>query len=256
LESSTDSGGPDFDAASFGATYYFDRVQDGEGPYALAAFFDPATRLSISTDQTDANDSWVLSGQYLLDESRWYLGGRYRSDVYDDGVYGLIAGKYLGPRTTLELAVDTLKRNIGTSLTCFIPPCLTGSIRTNTTALSFVHARNFRSLTYVLSGGFTQQEVPAFEVNATSVPISSVLRTEPVRTYSIQTALYPTKNLGVHVGYDTTPGTFESDGYSIGARWFFRRNVAFELSLSNLDVDVPAPYDQRETRSFRIIGRF
>jgi hypothetical protein len=105
----------------------------------------------------------------------------------------------------------------------------------------------------VLSGGVTQQEVPSIEVNATSVPIFGV---EPVRTYSIQTALYPTKNLGVHVGYDTTPGRFESDGYSIGARWFFRRNVAFELSLSNLDVGMPAPYDQRETRRFSIIGRF
>jgi hypothetical protein len=256
LESSTDSVGSDFDVASFGASYYFDRVEDSDGPYALAAFFDPATRLSITTDQYDAYDSWALSGQYLLDESGWYLGGRYRNDDYNDDVYGLIAGKYLGPRTTLELAVDTLKQSIGTSLTCFTQPCPTGSIRTNTTSLSFVHVRDFHSLTYALSGGFTRQEVPTTEVNATSLPLLSVLGVEPVRTYSIETALYPTKNLGVHVGYDTTAGAFESDGYSIGARWFVRRNLAFELSLSNSDLDVPSPYDQRETRSFRIIGRF
>ena len=36
LESSTDYGpSSDFDLSSFGATYYFDRVEDGEGPYAL-----------------------------------------------------------------------------------------------------------------------------------------------------------------------------------------------------------------------------
>ena len=66
LESSTDSGAAsDFDVTTFGATYYFDQVEDGEGPYALAAFFDPATRVSLAANQTDANDSWVLSGQYL-----------------------------------------------------------------------------------------------------------------------------------------------------------------------------------------------
>jgi hypothetical protein len=262
LESSTDSGGSsDFDVSTFGATYYFDRVEDGVRPYALAAFFDLATRVrvSVTADQSDTYDSWVLSGQYLLDESRWYLSARYRGGDYNDDEYGLKAGKYLGPRTTLELTVDTFKQDFNANVSCLVRPCstLTDSIRTNTTALSFVHVRNFRSLTYVISGGFTQRDVPRITVDATSVPSLVVLDTEPYRTYSIQTALYPTKKLGVHIGYDTTRGSFENDSYSVGAHWFLHRNVAFELSLSNLDTHVPAPYNhRRETQSFRIIGRF
>ena len=253
LESRTDSGVSDFDATSFGATYYFGRVEDGESPYALSAFFDPATSLSITTDQTDASDSWVLSGKYLLDGSRWYLGGRYRSPDYD-GAYGLIAGKYLGPRTTLELSVDTLKQELG-ALACFVPLCteFRDNIRLNTTALSFVHVRSFRSLTYAFSGGLTQRELPVTTVIGPSAPVVGV---EPLRTYSIQAALYPTKNLDVHLGYDTTDGPFGNDGYSVGARWFFRRNVALEFSVADLDLGLPAPYGHHETRSFRVIGRF
>lgn len=255
LESTTDYGFSDFDTATFGATYYFDRVQDGEGPYALAAFFDPATSLSLATDRIDGSDRWVLSGEYLLDGSRWYLGARYQSADYSDDVYGLIAGKYLGPRTTLELGVDTSKQTFAGSLACVTSSCPTGGIRTNTTALSFVHVRKFRSLTYTLSGGFTRREVPETNVDATTMPFSVSLGVEPARTYSIGAALYPTKKLGVQLGYDSTSGKyFENDGYSLGARWFFRRNVAFELSLSNLDLHVPAP--RMETRSFRITGRF
>ncbi|HEU4619742.1 MAG TPA: hypothetical protein VFV10_17015 [Gammaproteobacteria bacterium] len=256
LGSTTDNGITDSDASTFGATYYFDRVQDGEGPYALSAFFDPATSLSVVTDQYRTSDRWVLSGHYLLDGSRWYLGGRYQTQDYRDDVYGVIAGKYLGPRTTLELAVDTSKQTFGISPAC-VALCPRGSIRTNTTTLSFAHVRNFRSLTYTLSGGFTRGEVPSFTADTTTMPFSISLGVDPFRTYSIGAALYPTKKLGLQIGYDRNSGKyFTNDSYSLGARWFFRRNVAFELSLSNLDLHLPEPYGQQETRSFRITGRF
>lgn len=272
LELTSNAG--DFDATTIGATYYFDRVEDNEGPSALAAFFDPATFVSGALSQpNDATDTWAVSGRYLLASSLWYVGAELTHNAYSDGdwdsnVYGLIAGKYLGPRTTLELAIDRSKSEFtNTGVICLQPPCplvpLTTIAETQTAGLSLVHVRQFRSLTYVLTGGFEQRETDLTLLGSNGSVIGPNLAQpdgSPLRSYSVGATLFPTKRLGVHVGYeDAAGGAFDSyvDGtYSVGAQWFFRPKVAFELSISRTDFNDPLALDDSRLRSFRIVGRF
>src|SRR5512134_1167796 len=74
------------DHASVASTYYFDPVEDGTGPHALAAFLDPATRVSLIVSRDEETlasgaDSetadYAVSGQYLLPRSKWFVGGRF-----------------------------------------------------------------------------------------------------------------------------------------------------------------------------------
>src|SRR5215471_19695853 len=44
----------DTDGSALAATYYFDAVDDSQGPYSLAAFFDPASRVSLAMTRTRA----------------------------------------------------------------------------------------------------------------------------------------------------------------------------------------------------------
>jgi hypothetical protein len=116
--------------------YYFDGVEDGDGPYALWAFFDPATLVSATfDDQSNTTDVLAVNGRYLLEGSRWYVGGRYSANRYDyddpsvldaDGdAYGILVGKHLGPRTTLELAFERSDEEYthNVTLNCLVPPC-------------------------------------------------------------------------------------------------------------------------------------
>ncbi len=274
----------DFDSTAIGATYYFDSVEDGGAPYALAPFFDPTTLVSAAASRLSPDvDTWTVNGRYLLGKSLWYVGAQTTHDVYtrvddlytgvdgDRNAYGLVAGKYLGPRTTLELAVDRSQYEYPTTVVssgiCSLPPCpfisATTIAREVTESLSVVHVRQFRSLTYVLEGGLRQFETRLTLKDNGSAPGLNLLQPQAVslRSYSLGTTLYPTKKLGVHVGYEDTVGsTFGgyTDGtYSVGARWFFRPKVAFELSMSRMSFNDPlAPYGDARTRRLSIVGRF
>src|SRR5690606_11691170 len=106
----------DLELTSVGGTHYFDRIEVGDEPYDLAAFFDPATFVSARLDRPigSTTDSWEVGGRYLLADSLWYVGGRhFRQSTErhrngpnewtdDEDGYGIVVGKYLGPRTTLE----------------------------------------------------------------------------------------------------------------------------------------------------------
>jgi len=260
--------------ASIGASYYFDRVEDGSEPYALSEFFDPTTRLSATGSHPSAGanpfdpDTWSLSGRYLLPGSVWYVGSQYsrddfsRFDAEGDG-YGLSLGRYLGPRTTLELAVDKANfQYVQDTWLCPPPTCdarrVEFTTETDITSLSFVHVRDFRGLTYTLSGRLSQEQGHTVWTDTTSVPNVDIADStgERFHRYSLETALYPTQKLGVHLGYQTISAEGYDGGYSLGAHWFFRRNVAFELSLLREERDAPPDFDTVDTRAFRITGRF
>lgn len=267
----------DFDPTAIGATYYFDRVEGGEAPYALAAFFDPATLVSATWNHpSSSTDTWTVNGRYLLSPSRWYVGGQFTRNTAssvgaDADTYGVVAGKYLGPRTTLELAIDTSRSGlltipISAPTVCSFPPCplvsVTARAKAETASLSVIHVRQFRSLTYAFAGGLQQRETRLTLINDGSVPsFSFVPESSSLHAYSIETTLFPTKTLGVRVGYEDTFGSsspsYVTGVYSVGARWFFRPKVAVEFSLSRQGLSGPlAPYGDNHFRSFRIIGRF
>jgi hypothetical protein len=150
----------DLDGSALAATYYFDPVDDSRGPYSLAAFFDPASRVSLAiartrqtihppafaglpADLTTTTDDYTIGGQYWLSASRWYAGGAYTTSNIDSPftpgtlfsradskAYRVFAGKYLGPSTSLELGLGRSVRESGQVVDLCPPPavCSIGGI--------------------------------------------------------------------------------------------------------------------------------
>lgn len=145
------------DRSSLGATYFFGGVDDSVGPYALASFLDPKTRVGVVAAREDTSslpigpgsgdlpafvsrtDRYAVAGRYVFPESKWYVGGRYeRPDLRspdgeasygplplitdtDQKAYGAILGKYLGSKTSIELDVNRSEiRTEGQSLFCAV----------------------------------------------------------------------------------------------------------------------------------------
>jgi len=185
----------DIDGSALAATYYFDPVDDSQGPYSLAPFFDPASRVSLAINRTKqtihplafaglpadlktTTDDYTIGGQYWLSESKWYAGGSYTTSNIDSPftpgtlftrndakAYRVFAGKYLGPNTSLELGLGRSVSKSGQVVDLCPPPavCAIGGIvdfeskrTSDDVGVSFVHVRHFRSLVYSLFGGVTE----------------------------------------------------------------------------------------------------
>jgi putative general porin len=106
------------DSWALDGTYYVNPIDDGSGPFELASFVNPTTRVSAAASRVgaDLNDpaAYTLSGAFVLPGDKWYVGASYSSSTSDDTPYfpdfdgkgyGVSAGRYLGPRTTMELDV-------------------------------------------------------------------------------------------------------------------------------------------------------
>jgi hypothetical protein len=278
---------------SVSATHYFDPVTDGSGPLALAAFFDPRTNLAVAAGEENITDKsyggpnsfvdvvgkedvsdYSLSGVYLFPESKWYAGGRYElhdgdrrfsstsvrgsasgTDSSDLRDYALFAGKYFGKGTTrLELSLgqsteeDTLSStSCDRSGVCSAPQQFSGEDTWDTLELAVMHVRRFRSATYALLGDVSEQRFRRAGV-------------ESPWTYFVGAELYPVSTIGVRVGYERVETSFdEHNTVSIGASWFFRRNVGLDLRLSR-NRDIQRFFFQEDSRStdgvtLRVIGR-
>jgi hypothetical protein len=128
------------------ATRFFAPVDDANGPYALASFFDPTSRVSVawgherlkistavaslpgvpgpsaSLELVTKTDDYSVGGRYVLPRSKWYFGGSYTTAdienpdqlgtrIVDASGYGVLIGKYLGSATTLEAAFDSTEHD-------------------------------------------------------------------------------------------------------------------------------------------------
>lgn len=277
------------DDASLSATYYFDPVEDGTGPHALAAFFDPATRVSIIAGQdeltlpTGALESemtdYSVSGHYLLPRSKWYVGGRYsQGDIdvpfsppitatsIDTTGHGVVAGKYLGTGATrLQLFLDRSKTDSEQLLTICIPGCFNGNATTEVTTdevrFDVMHVRQFRSATYALFGSVSESSADVvgalvFSPNPLLPPFPNQtvdFDLGTMRAYSVGAELFPIEKLGVRLGYTRFDGeTPNDDAVDVEASWFFRRNIGLELTLSREDSDDGST----DRAALRVIGRF
>ena len=281
--------GGESDHASIATTYYFDPVEDGTGPHALAAFLDPATRVSLIVSQdkdtlpSGTLDSeiadYAVSGQYLLPRSKWFVGGRYsQGDVdapfsppvtassIDLKSHAVVAGKYLGAGATrLQLSLDRSKTENEQVLTICIPGCFNGignvDVTTDEVRLDVMHVAPIRAATYALSGGVSESNSDAvgslvFIPNPLVPPFPNQtlnLDLGTLRTYSVSAELFPIAQLGVRLGYTRTDGeNVDGDIVEVEASWFFRRNVGLELTLSREDFEG----DTADGVALRAIGRF
>jgi hypothetical protein len=271
----------DFNSDSWAVdgTYYVNPIDDGAGPYGLAAFLDPTTRASAATsrrhsDWLEGPTAYMLDGTYVLPGAKWYVGANYSKTEIEDWPppvtrddekgYGLLAGRYLGANTTLELGLGQSEGNLESAtclpgvacngLTAAIP--YTIETTTDSVSLDVFHVRRFRSLTYSLQGSVSQSEA---EIDVGSL-LPSLVPASPgdggsVRGYSVAGELFPTHRLGVRVGYsqsDYDPGV-GVEAYDLTATWFFKPRVAVQLGLSRTSINDAAL--EPESVAVRFIGR-
>ena len=127
--------------SSLSATYYPRPVDDSNGPYALAVFLNRSSAVGVNlsrekqvqahvvgpvlangvafpdSDLRTRISAYSFSGRHVWPSTGWYLGGEFaRDDVEQDEFssetddYGVVAGKYLGSRTTLALSLGSTTR--------------------------------------------------------------------------------------------------------------------------------------------------
>ena len=256
-------------------TYYVDPIDDGSGPYELASFLNPTTRVSAAASKVEAdfaNDpaAYILSGAFVLPGEKWYVGASYSKATFDDMPlltysdgkgYGVSAGRYLGPNTTLELGLSRSKQEIslctaGSSTGCFAPLIETETT-TGSVDLEVLHVRRFRSLTYSLQGRVSEIDAD-FEVHApppSAIPLPGDSASSR-RVYSVATELFPTQRLGVRVGYSQPDSDVDIDSYDVGATWFFKPRVAVQFALSRTSFDAgPNAPSHSENAGVRFLGR-
>ena len=291
-------GDVDVDGSALAATHYFDPVDDSRGPYSLAPFFDPASRVSLAMnrtrqtvhegiilpgapDLTTTTDDYTVGGQYWLSASKWYAGGDYtKSDIdspfvpgrvitrNDSYAYHVFAGKYLGPKTSLELGLKRSVSKSGQVLDVCPPPDVCpisgvfdfeSKLTRDDVGVSFVHVRQFRSLVYSLFGGVTETSGHG-AVEVTPAPpfiLVGPSSLKPYWTWSGGGEVFPTPKLGIRVGF--TRADYDgahADSYDIAATWYFKRNIGIGLawSKSQLHSDFSTP--SVGVTSLRFIGRF
>lgn len=265
----TESGSFKNDSWALDATFYMKPIADSSGPYALASFLNPTTRVSLAASKIDMPQdpaAYTLDGAYVLPGEKWYVGGDYAKSVLEDAPpvtfsgpkgYGLRAGRYLGANTTLELRMGRSEET--TTVGCQLPPgqvCIDSPIdfdvTTDSVGLEVFHVGRFRSLTYSLQGSVAERETDS-EVRSL---LLGVLPTNggSTRQYSVAAELFPTDRLGVRIGY-SRPEDYV-DSYDVTATWFFKPKVAVQLGLSQLSLDGAGPgFSRPETIGVRFIGR-
>jgi hypothetical protein len=264
------------DSWAVDATYYFKPVDDSSGPYALASFLHPTTRVSAAASKVDADlvsdpAAYTLSGAFVLPGEKWYVTADYSKSKVDDTPlatysdpkgYGVSAGRYLGANTTLELGwggseqKSSLGCPPGLFCTTFVP--FEVETTTDSVGLEVFHVRRFRSLVYSLEGRVSQSDADVEFRSPFPLPANQTGIGDKLRVYSVATELFPTNRLGVRVGYSRPDGNRDVDSYDVAATWFFKPRIAVQFGLSRSNIEV-VPTTLRPTHSesaaVRFIGR-
>jgi len=260
------------DSWAVDGTYYVKPIDDSAGPYELASFLNPTTRVSAAASKVDAdfNDpaAYTLSGAFVLPSEKWYVGANYSKSISDDTAYipdfdgkgyGVSAGRYLGPNTTLELGLGrsearaSLCTAVSSATGCF-GPLIDTETTTDSVDLEVLHVRRFRSLTYSLQGRVSELDSQS-ETRSSSPPFLSE-NAYSRRVYSVATELFPTERLGVRIGYSQPDSDVDIDSYDVGATWFFKPRVAVQFTLSRTNLDAaPGVTSHSENAGIRFLGR-
>ena len=196
---------------------------------------------------------------------------------FDQKTYGVVAGKYLGLKTSVELSMTRFRQESEQVLASF---CLTPTIcipplgveqdaRIDEVGISFVHVRRFRSLDYSLFGraGQTARAIrmgslvplvsPGGPFVRVSNPISNTeLVTPDSWAYSVGTELFPTQKFGVRVAYTSFDGDpTRVAAYDVAATWFFLRRVSVQFAWSQTSSAPSLAARYNDTAAVRFIGR-
>ncbi|HZF27768.1 MAG TPA: hypothetical protein VE907_01495 [Gammaproteobacteria bacterium] len=280
--------------SSFGLTYYFGAVDDAGGPLGLAAFFDPSSRISASIDHekdetsrfqfgppfrnlVSTTDEYSVGGRYVQPTSKWYFGGRYAHGDIDPGIsprdidgdtegYGMLVGKYLGADTTVELGFDSSLRQdkLGPPV-CVMAPC-TGSmndIKRDEWSVAAQHVWHGGALAYSLWGriaetkGTATAHNPPITIGSFIFPsITTEFDIPRANVYSAAGEIFPTRKLGVRLGYSRWDGDLAlDDAYDVSATWFVTHKVGVALSFSR-QRSTDGFVDHSDNKAVSVVGRF
>jgi hypothetical protein len=306
------------DDSTIGATYYFDHVDDSRGPLALATFLDPETRVGASfvrerqtlhmlsvagapalPDDVTDSETYAVSGRYVLPAKNWYAGAQYsQTDLgtprilmgTDADMHGatMFAGRYVGPETTLELA---LNRDVtdaqGTGVICVLNEYCASIVpqstrqTEDTATLSAQHVQHFGSWTYSLSGSVSDTsgelaihsasfQLPVFSpvlpsgvvfqggVPYVTVPASTVkIGLDRFLVYGLAGEVFPTRKLGVRLGYTHWDDADLLDyAYDVAASWFVTRKVDLRFAFGRQRAHSFADFRETDVASLQATGRF
>jgi hypothetical protein len=125
---------------------------------------------------------------------------------------------------------------------------------TDSVGFEVFHLRRFHSLTYSLQGSVSESE-PETDVRSplTSLTLQSV-DGPPLRTYSVAGELFPTKALGVRLGYTQAESRgYDGHSYDVVGTWFFKPRLAVQLGLSRERLELGP--DETKSAGIRFIGR-
>ncbi len=270
----SESGVFDSDSWAIDATWYAKPIDDSDGPYALASFLNPTTRVSAAASGSDSQDvlddptAYTLSGAYVLPGEKWYVGAQYSKSNVDDEPplifssdpkgYGVRAGRYLGANTTLEVGLGRSEQT--SSLSCGpIPQLCIGvplqiELNIDSVDLEVFHVRRFRSLTYSLEGRVSERDTD-IDLRPSFLPGITSLGSDSTRQYLVAAELFPNQRLGVRLGY-SQPEDFDAESYDISATWFFKPRIAVQLSLAESSIDAVIPgVGRSESVGVRFFGR-
>jgi hypothetical protein len=205
----------DVDTFAARATYYVGAVDDADGPYALAAFLNHSSRLSVTTTRSEERSrslvyspftgpiaqsleydstGYALSGRHVL-RSGWYAGAsldladtdwpnsEFSTTDSELSGYGLLGGKYLGETTAVEFRFHSSKatleiRQAGLpDLFPFPLPALSVHSETETEdfGLSVFHVGRLGRKRYSVSGEVHSARAELTTFAVTSAPPPSAL---------------------------------------------------------------------------------
>ena len=303
------------------ATYYASPVDDENGPYILAPFLNRSSYLAVGLWQARQENVLVglhggspgfirrlqelygrsttetlessVSGRYVWAGSGWYVGGgAKRADTgerpsmrnMESSGYRVVAGKYLGGATTLDLTLGVSREmQEPDEVVCQV---LSGScfgfggsdIDTEEAALSVRHVGALWGDTYSISAQVRSSRsdvgfIPARLLGLETLPVTAVpttgagvvasgdpLYTEKHRAYFLSGEWFPLITLGVRLSYARVKQEMlpDNEGAGLSGSWFFRRNVGAQVSFTRTRSDVPPEFQFRYSDSVtvRLLGRF
>jgi len=192
------------DGFGIGGTYYFDAVNDTNGPLSEAAFIDKASGVSAAFVDAGDTDTFSVSGRFVL-ANDFTINATYIDNDLTDSTFGIGVGKYL---------TDTSEVGVSLATNDFVD----------------VLALDYHNLTAL--GGESSLSYD-LGVSYIDIDFDSGYGLTGALTY------YPSDEFGFGAFAEVQNDFLSAeDIYGLQAEYFLDRNIAFGAQVARVDSDV------------------